>query len=189
VNPRRYLPSRWRQPPESTAEPVPLCRPYLDSTPPADWPPPRPLFVPQPRFTPRPEFIPPPRPIGDGPVPSARGSAASVPPPPPPTPWRPPAPERPRPQRAVIGDEIRIPILWCEFGQCIEWYAHADALGERDVRARALAAGWRYDALGRLACPACVQCDASFWAAWLPVPFQRSTGRPKSLRMTKFGGK
>jgi hypothetical protein len=88
--------------------------------------------------------------------------------------------ERPRPEpatarspRAVIGDEIRIPILWCEFGRCIERYTHADALGERDLRARALAAGWRYDALWRLACPSCAQCDASFWATWLPALFSR----------------
>ena len=66
---------------------------------------------------------------------------------------------------AVIGDEIRIPTLWCEFGRCIERYTHAEALGERDLRGRAFAAGWRYDALGRLACPACVTGDPAFLAS------------------------
>jgi hypothetical protein len=69
---------------------------------------------------------------------------------------------------AVIGDEIRIPTLWCEFGRCIERYTHAAASGERDLRGRALGAGWRYDALGRLACPACVAGDPEFLAAQPP---------------------
>lgn len=68
-----------------------------------------------------------------------------------------------RPMRAIIGDEFRTPILWCEFGSCIARYTSGDALGEHDLRARALSAGWRYDALGRLACPACTQHDPSFW--------------------------
>jgi hypothetical protein len=75
--------------------------------------------------------------------------------------------------RPVIGDELRIPIMWCEFGTCIERYTHADALGEQDLRGRALAAGWRYDLLGRLACPSCVQHDESFWMTRPPVPAQR----------------
>jgi hypothetical protein len=66
---------------------------------------------------------------------------------------------------AVIGDEIRLPTLWCEFGRCIERYTHAEASGERDLRGRALEAGWRYDALGRLACPACVTGDTGFLAS------------------------
>ena len=68
-----------------------------------------------------------------------------------------------RPMRAVIGDEIGKPILWCEFGSCIARYTAPDALGERELRASALAAGWRYDALGRLACPGCVRHDTAFW--------------------------
>jgi hypothetical protein len=71
--------------------------------------------------------------------------------------------------RAVIGDEIRIPIMWCEFGSCITRYTHPGALGEGDLRARALAAGWRYDALGRLACPDCVQHDSTFWPTRPPA--------------------
>jgi hypothetical protein len=66
--------------------------------------------------------------------------------------------------RAVIGDELRIPIMWCELGACIAWYSDLAALGEADARARAIAAGWRVDALGRLVCPRCQQSDGRFWA-------------------------
>ena len=86
--------------------------------------------------------------------------------PPPPTVSR---GQRPEPVRAVIGDEIRIPFIWCEFGICDATYTHPDALGERDLRDRALAAGWRYDALGRRACPSCAQHDPTFWTARPPV--------------------
>jgi hypothetical protein len=72
--------------------------------------------------------------------------------------------------RAIIGDEIRVPILWCEFGSCIARYTSREVLGERDLRARALAAGWRYDALDRLACPSCVRHDALFEEGRRPVP-------------------
>ena len=58
--------------------------------------------------------------------------------------------------RAVIGNELRIPVVWCEFGSCIGRYADAAALGQSDVTASAIAIGWRRDSLGRLACPACV---------------------------------
>jgi hypothetical protein len=64
--------------------------------------------------------------------------------------------------RAIIGDEIRVPVLWCEFGACIARYFNRDAAGERDLRARALATGWCYDALGRLACPSCARHDPAF---------------------------
>jgi hypothetical protein len=59
--------------------------------------------------------------------------------------------------RAIIGDGVRTPSLWCESGTCIARFTCADALGERDLRAQALAAGWRYDAVGNLACPKCAQ--------------------------------
>ena len=49
--------------------------------------------------------------------------------------------------------------MWCEMGSCITWYTDPAALGEADTRARAIAAGWRIDGLGRLACPACQQTD------------------------------
>ena len=66
--------------------------------------------------------------------------------------------------RAVIGDELRTPIMWCEIGACISRYSDPAALGEADIRARAIGAGWRVDALGRLACPRCQQTDGRFWA-------------------------
>ncbi|HEY7274354.1 MAG TPA: hypothetical protein VH594_00230 [Trebonia sp.] len=81
-----------------------------------------------------------------------------------------PAMRRWRPMRAIIGDEIRVPILWCEFGSCIARYTSREMIGERDLRARALAVGWRYDALGRLACPSCVRHDPSFRVSRLPAP-------------------
>ena len=148
-------------------------RPYVD--PPAGGPRTGPMRR-MPRFTPRHD----PASVGYGP-------AADSPAPPlprrpparpaPPASWAPvpPAPAvsrgaRPEPVRAVIGDEIRIPFIWCEFGTCDATYTHPDALGERDLRARALAAGWRYDALGRRACPGCAQHDPTFWAARPPAP-------------------
>jgi hypothetical protein len=67
-------------------------------------------------------------------------------------------------ERAVIGDELRMPIMWCEMGSCISWHSDPAALGEADIRTRAIAAGWRVDALGRLACPRCQQSDGRFWA-------------------------
>jgi hypothetical protein len=66
--------------------------------------------------------------------------------------------------RAVIGDELRMPIMWCEMGSCISWHSDPAALGEADIRARAIAAGWRVDALGRMACPRCQQSNGQFWA-------------------------
>jgi hypothetical protein len=71
--------------------------------------------------------------------------------------------------RAVIGDGIRIPTMWCEFGSCGASYTHPEALGERDLRVWAMAAGWRYDALGRRACPDCAKHDPTFWTA-RPAP-------------------
>jgi hypothetical protein len=55
--------------------------------------------------------------------------------------------------RAVIGDQLRLPVMWCEMGSCGSWHADPAALGEADARARAINSGWRIDALGRLACP------------------------------------
>lgn len=66
-------------------------------------------------------------------------------------------------ERAAIGDGLRIPIAWCEIGSCISHHADPAALGEADIRARAISAGWRIDALGRLACPTCQQSDPGFW--------------------------
>jgi hypothetical protein len=60
-------------------------------------------------------------------------------------------------------------------GSCISWHSDPAALGEADARARAIKAGWRIDALGRLACPRCLQTDASFWATDQVVPWDRYT--------------
>jgi hypothetical protein len=68
-------------------------------------------------------------------------------------------------ERAAIGDQLRIPIAWCEMGSCILHHADPAALGEADIRARAISAGWRVDAVGRLACPKCQQSGPSFWAS------------------------
>jgi hypothetical protein len=57
--------------------------------------------------------------------------------------------------RCVIGDQIRVPIAWCDVAGCATWFADPAALGEADNRARAVAAGWHLDAWGRLVCPAC----------------------------------
>jgi hypothetical protein len=77
--------------------------------------------------------------------------------------------------RAVIGDQLRIPIIWCEMRSCVSWHADPEALGEADNRRRAFRAGWRIDALGRLACPQCQQTDADFWATAPVVPWDRYT--------------
>lgn len=87
-------------------------------------------------------------------------------------------PAQPLHARAVIGNELRLPAVWCEFGTCIERFSHPDALGMRDVRARAAAAGWRQDAFGRLACPRCQQADPAFRATQAVVPWQALSGRP-----------
>jgi hypothetical protein len=115
-------------------------------------------------------------PVPAGALPPGRSGAPGAPAAPP-AGWAPgPASQvalggaRPQPVRAVIGDEIRIPFIWCEFGTCDATYTHPDALGERDLRNRALAAGWRYDALGRRACPDCAQHDPTFWPARPSAP-------------------
>ncbi len=64
--------------------------------------------------------------------------------------------------RAVIGDQLRMPIVWCEMAACVSWHADPASLGEADVRARAITAGWRVDAFGLLACPRCQQTAPSF---------------------------
>ena len=78
-------------------------------------------------------------------------------------------------ERAAIGDELRIPLAWCEMGSCISHYADPAALGEADIRARAIAAGWRVDALRRLACPQCQQGDSWFWTAHPVALWDRDT--------------
>jgi hypothetical protein len=74
-------------------------------------------------------------------------------------------------ERAVIGDRLRRPILWCQMDSCVAWHADPAALGEADNRARAVAAGWREDALGRIACPACLQSSPEFRTVYPLVPW------------------
>ena len=62
-------------------------------------------------------------------------------------------------ERAVIGDQLRMPIKWCQMGSCIPWHAHTAALGKAGTRARPITASRRIDARGRLACPRCQQTD------------------------------
>ena len=57
--------------------------------------------------------------------------------------------------QCVIGDQIRVAAEWCAMAECEAAFAEPAALGEADNRARAVAAGWAKDALGRLRCPAC----------------------------------
>ena len=90
--------------------------------------------------------------------------------------------------RAVIGDQLRMPVMWCEMGSCISWYAHPAALGEADTRARAIGAGWRIDALGRLACPRCQQADPGFRATRPVVPWDRYTAIARAARITALPG-
>ena len=91
--------------------------------------------------------------------------------------------------RAIIGDELRTPTAWCEMGSCISWHADRSALGEADIRARAVGAGWRIDALGRLACPRCLQTSASFRATRPVVPWDRATAISMAARATARGNR
>jgi len=85
--------------------------------------------------------------------------------------------------RAVIGDQLRMPVMWCEMGSCISWHADPAALGEGDIRARAISAGWRIDALGRLACPRCQQADPNFRACQPVVPWDRHAAMARATRI------
>jgi hypothetical protein len=85
--------------------------------------------------------------------------------------------------RAVIGDQLRMPIMWCELGSCTSSHADPAALGESDMRARAIDAGWRIDAFGRLACPRCQRSDPNFRATHQPVPWDRYTAMARTARI------
>ncbi len=89
-------------------------------------------------------------------------------------------PRAEKPQRAVIGDQLRLPVAWCEMGSCIWYHADPAALGEADVRARAISADWRVDALGRLACPRCQQTSPGFRASRPVVRWDRDTALASS---------
>jgi hypothetical protein len=80
-----------------------------------------------------------------------------------------------KPERAPIGDQLRLPAAWCEMGSCTGRHADPAALGEADARARAISAGWRVDALGRLACPRCQQTSSGFRASCPVTLWDRDT--------------
>jgi hypothetical protein len=82
-------------------------------------------------------------------------------------------------ERAVFGDQMRRPIVWCEIGPCIARYEDPAALGEADIRSRAIGAGWRHDAVGRLACPHCQQHSPQLWAAY---PVVHCASKPAGQR-------
>ena len=90
--------------------------------------------------------------------------------------------------RAVIGDQLRMPIMWCEMGSCISWFSDPAALGEGDARARAIRAGWRIDAFGRLACPRCQQTDPGFRVSRPVVPWDRHTAIAKAAWIAAMPG-
>jgi hypothetical protein len=77
-------------------------------------------------------------------------------------------------ERPVLGDQIRRPMVWCEIAPCIGRYEDPVALGEADIRARAVAAGWRHHAAGRLTCPACQQRSPDVWPVYPVVPRART---------------
>ena len=91
--------------------------------------------------------------------------------------------------RAVIGDQLRMPVMWCEMGSCISWHADSAALGESDARARAIGAGWRIDAFGRLACPRCQQTDPGFRVSRPLVPWDRYTALARAARIAAVSGR
>jgi hypothetical protein len=90
--------------------------------------------------------------------------------------------------RAVIGDQLRMPIMWCEMGSCISWHADPAALGLGDARARAIGAGWRIDAFGRLACPQCQQTDIGFRVSRPVVLWDRHTAMARAARIAAGPG-
>jgi hypothetical protein len=89
---------------------------------------------------------------------------------------------------APIGDALRMPIAWCEMGSCISHHEHPAALGEADIRARAIEAGWRVDALGRLACPQCQWSGPWFWTTHPIVPWDRHRAVKAVAAMTTVAG-
>jgi hypothetical protein len=85
---------------------------------------------------------------------------------------------------ALIGADLRTPMVWCELepGSCVSWHGDREALGMADVRARAIAAGWRIDALGRLTCPQCQQRSVIFRATQQVVLWNRAYALTRAAR-------
>ena len=110
------------------------------------------------------------------PMPSVTPAPPAAPPPSRPAAVKPAPAVESTPVGALIGDELRTPMVWCELdpGHCVSWHADRAALGVADVRARAIAAGWRIDALGRLTCPQCQQRSTTFRATQQVVLWDRA---------------
>ena len=87
-----------------------------------------------------------------------------------------------KPQRAPIGDELRLPAAWCEMGSCTGRHVDPAALGEADARARAISAGWHVDALGRLACPRCQHTSPGFRTSRPVTLWDRNTALASAAR-------
>ncbi|HEX5190679.1 MAG TPA: hypothetical protein VFW16_14115 [Streptosporangiaceae bacterium] len=75
-------------------------------------------------------------------------------------------------ERAVIGDLLRELAAWCQIGACIARHTDDAALGEADIRNRAVAAGWCVDLFGRMVCPECQQ-RYPVWGTRAPVERSR----------------
>jgi hypothetical protein len=90
-------------------------------------------------------------------------------------------------EQAVIGDGLRLPIAWCEMSACISQHAEPGTLGEADARTRAIAAGWRMDAVGRLVCPQCQRSDSHFWTSRPVARWERSRAMSIAAGMAAAG--
>lgn len=82
--------------------------------------------------------------------------------------------------RAVIGDELRELAAWCQIGACIARHTDRGALGEADIKNKAVAAGWCVDLFGRLICPSCQQR----YAVWSARPLVRADRAGDLLAVT-----
>jgi hypothetical protein len=78
--------------------------------------------------------------------------------------------------------------MWCEMGSCVSWHADPAALGEADARTRAIGAGWRIDAFGRLACPRCQRTDPGYWSARPVAVRDRSQAIDRTVPITAVPG-
>lgn len=92
--------------------------------------------------------------------------------------------------QCVIGDQLRVPAVWCAMVRCDAAFADPAALGEADNRTRALAAGWAEDALGRMVCPACQVTYAVpvWWVLARPAGGASQPGWPAAQPMRSAPG-
>jgi hypothetical protein len=166
ASPMAPAPTEPASPPATHVTPASYATPTI-FTPPADRTMPAtraPSATPAPSVTHVPSMAPVPRVARVVPGPAVTRPSAST------------AKVESTPVPALIGDQLRTPMVWCELepGNCVSWHADRAALGVADVRARAIAAGWRIDALGRLTCPQCQQRSATFRATQQVVLWDRA---------------